>query len=334
MNKQQQPEKKVRFYHTKGFRGLIAVALAVILLGSGAIDNISSLFATDEGVLDAFEEAPMPAPQPEPTSQPAAEQGSGDRDQGIEEKGETESASEQPDEEGFVEEEEEPAEPDSTDEPTANPGNPLAQVIAARGMAYVRVDGDVFSSAALRERDRLGRVGGIAIAARYNEPKDEEPATVKIALATADALVEGYVNAASVMLLDYEATIAEIGEDAVREYTSPAWPLPAAGFDPAEAAATKSEAEKPTDVLQVEPVITLFVSIEGDKVILTAQIEGIPEGVAYTLQWQNDMSGEFADVPGETGESVAFGMDSENVRYQWRVALHTMDAGEGNAGDQ
>ncbi len=54
---------------------------------------------------------------------------------------------------------------------------------------------------------------------------------------------------------------------------------------------------------------------------ITAQIEGVPEGVYYTLQWQNDLSGELADVPGETGNSVTFPATQENLNCMWRLAL-------------
>jgi|GEM_PF-1750018 len=364
MNRQsQQPEKKARFYQTKGFRGLIAVVLAVILLGNGAIDRVSSLFATDEAAPEAFNEVtvpdfqpvpepkPEPKPQPEPESkpeptpepeskpeptpepalQPAVEEGLGDRDQGVEE------ADDPTPEPALLAEGESESEDDPIEEAAPGEKNPLAQAIAAEGLAYVRVSGDVFSSANLREKDLLGRVTGIAIATQYNEASDNTPATIRVVFATESALEEGFMDAASAMLQGYEDTINEIGEGVAGEYRSAAWPLPLAGFDPKEPA--KPAIEEPVSdevepVLPVEPVITLSASIENGEVTLTAQIEGIPEGVAYVLQWQNDRSGEFEDVPGETGISVTFDNTPENVSCMWRVALQIMDADEGNAGDQ
>ncbi|MCL2811529.1 MAG: hypothetical protein FWD25_06535 [Clostridia bacterium] len=335
--------KQIRFYHTKGFRALIAVALAVVLLGNGAIERISYLFATDEGIHEAHEEVTMPAPQPTPgpTSPPAVqeeedegleetdeplptpevlhpapEQGLGDRGQGLEEKDAPESPSDP-----------EAEDEDEAAEESAAPGNPLAEAIAADGMAYVRVNGDVFSSANLRARDRLGRVSGMAIATQYNEASENEPATVRVVFVSDGALVEGYMNAAPVVLLGYDETIAEIGTKASFAYKSAAWPLAPVSFDPVEAAEPESDESESAETSEIEPEITLSASIDGDKAVITALIEGIPEGVSYTLQWQNDLSGEFKDVPGETGERVVFDITEENLRCRWRVAFKIVDAG-------
>ncbi|MCL2812733.1 MAG: hypothetical protein FWD25_12710, partial [Clostridia bacterium] len=343
--------------HTKGFRALIAVALAVVLLGNGAIDRISYLFATDEGAHEAHEEVTIPAPQPtpgptsppavreedeglgdgdegleetdepEPQSQPtpdvlhpALEQGLGDRGQGLEEKDAPESPSDS-------QAEDEPEDEDEAAEESAAPGNPIAEAIAADGMAYVRVHGDVFSSTNLRARDRLGRVSGMAIATQYNEASENQPATVRVVFESDGALVEGYMNASSVVLLGYEEAIAEIGTRALFAYKSAAWPLAPVSFDPVEAVESESGESESADVPEIEPVITLSASIDGGKAVITALIEGVPEGVFYTLQWQNDLSGEFEDVPGETGESVVFDITEENLRCRWRVALKIVDAG-------
>jgi len=354
--------KKVRFYHTKGFRGLIAVALAVVLLGNGAIDRISHLFAADEGLLEVFDEAtiaapaqpaaeegsgdreqeaeepdepepqPTPEPEPEPTPevlQPAPEQGLGDRDQGL---GEKETTERQPPSEPLaqvdpqaeeVDEETDKEAEEEADEEIVAISNPLAEAIAADGMAYVGVNGDVFSSATLRERDRLGRVSGIAIATQYNEASENEPATVRVVFEHGGVLVEGYMNASNLLLLGYEATIMAISESAAFAYKSAAWPLAPVDFVPVKAAEPESHALEPA--LPVEPVITLSASIDGGKAVITALIEGIPQGVFYTLQWQNDLRGEFEDVPGETGESITFDITEENLRCRWRVALEIAD---------
>jgi len=311
---------------SKFIRALLAAVLGLILLCSWAIDTLPSLFS-EAGVLGVHEEA----------SEPEGEEGLGNRDQGAEEK-ETPRPGPEPEPEP---EPEQPADEDPSEEPiaaaTAPVGNPLAQAIAAQGMAYVHVNGDVFSSAGLREKDRLGRVSGIAIATAYHAGNDGNPATVKIVFATENALGEGFLDASGAALQAYEETLEAIGVDGLSEYRSAAWPLPLAGFDPVKAEEPKAEnpeALLSEPALPVEPVVTLWASIKGDKVILTAQIEGIPEGIDYALQWQNDLSGEFEDAPGETGVSVVFDMDSQYVRCMWRVALHTMDAGEGNAGDQ
>ena len=73
------------------------------------------------------------------------------------------------------------------------------------------------------------------------------------------------------------------------------------------------------------PVALLTVYVDGGKATIHAEVEGVPEGTAYAMQWQNDLCGEFADVPGETGYSVSFDATAENMRCKWRVAITLLD---------
>ncbi|MCL2812055.1 MAG: hypothetical protein FWD25_09245 [Clostridia bacterium] len=328
MNKQTE-KKKSHFYQTKTFWSLIAaVALAVTLLGTGAIDNITSWFGAED-VMGVEDEAAMPEPAPEPVLKPAPEP----KPESTPEPAPEPEATPEPAPEPTPEPEAMP-DPESTPELKASEGsegsiegvalgNPFIEAIAADGMAYVRVSCDVFNSARLRNNDRLGRLAGIAIATTYYEADGDTPATIKIIFATGDTLGEGYINAASATLLGREEAITAIGEGGVREYTSAAWPLPLADFESVKAGESEpsetAESEEP--VVSVEPIITLSSSLEGGKATITATIEGIPEGVIYSLQWQNNISGEFADVPGETGYTITFDATEENMRCAWRVAL-------------
>jgi len=72
---------------------------------------------------------------------------------------------------------------------------------------------------------------------------------------------------------------------------------------------------------EIDPVINLTVSVEDDKATIHADIGDIPKGAAYLLQWQNDLSGAFEDVPGETGPSITFEASANNMNCNWRVAL-------------
>jgi hypothetical protein len=75
------------------------------------------------------------------------------------------------------------------------------------------------------------------------------------------------------------------------------------------------------------PAIVLHAKIHGEEltegtiVTIRAEIEGMPEGIGYGLQWQNDLSGEFLDVPGATEDTIAFLADEKNVHCVWRVRL-------------
>lgn len=67
--------------------------------------------------------------------------------------------------------------------------------------------------------------------------------------------------------------------------------------------------------------IQLIRALEGDTAAITAEVLVSPAGAAYRLQWQNDLTGEFVDIPGETGHTIAFPATEENLRCVWRVAL-------------
>ncbi|MDL2206285.1 hypothetical protein LJC33_05175 [Eubacteriales bacterium OttesenSCG-928-N13] len=85
---------------------------------------------------------------------------------------------------------------------------------------------------------------------------------------------------------------------------------------------------EPEELLELQGVDILLsirhegdVLMEGTPVTITAEITGIPEDVKYRLQWQNDISGSYADVSGETGSSVTFAANNENVTCNWRVVI-------------
>lgn len=61
--------------------------------------------------------------------------------------------------------------------------------------------------------------------------------------------------------------------------------------------------------------------VEGALVTIEATVTGVPEGINYRLQWQNDKGGEYQDVPGETKKSVTFQATQKTVSCNWRVVL-------------
>jgi len=83
--------------------------------------------------------------------------------------------------------------------------------------------------------------------------------------------------------------------------------------------------------LETNPEVKLQVLIDGGalrmgtKVTITANVTGVPEGADYSLQWQNDLSGEFRDVLGATSASVSFPANESNVNCAWRVELLMRD---------
>lgn len=85
--------------------------------------------------------------------------------------------------------------------------------------------------------------------------------------------------------------------------------------------------EAPDEMVIPYPTIRLQASFEGETltkgmpVTITATIDGIPDGMNYTVQWRNDLNGEFQDVPGETGMSVIFIADELNVNCSWQLVL-------------
>ena len=54
---------------------------------------------------------------------------------------------------------------------------------------------------------------------------------------------------------------------------------------------------------------------------ITAEVQGIPEGIDYGVQWQNDLSGEFEDVQGATDVNITFVATEEKMHCKWRVRL-------------
>ncbi|MCL1963500.1 MAG: hypothetical protein FWF69_00360 [Firmicutes bacterium] len=95
-----------------------------------------------------------------------------------------------------------------------------------------------------------------------------------------------------------------------------------------EAEEVSTEAGEPGEEAGDMPAVLLTCVIDTEELIvgetvvtLTAAVEGVPEGCEYTLQWQNDLTGTFEDVPGETGERVTFVATEENIRCEWRALL-------------
>jgi len=58
----------------------------------------------------------------------------------------------------------------------------------------------------------------------------------------------------------------------------------------------------------------------GDILTLTGVLTGY-EGVAYTLQWQYDAGGGWADLQGETGLSYSFALNEQNVHWGYRLVV-------------
>ncbi|MCL1796259.1 MAG: hypothetical protein FWG37_05125 [Clostridia bacterium] len=78
---------------------------------------------------------------------------------------------------------------------------------------------------------------------------------------------------------------------------------------------------------ELNPEIKLNVIVDGTKlqlgtkVTIVADVLGVPDGAEYGLQWQNNLSGEFLDVPGATQASLSFPANENNVNCAWRVEL-------------
>jgi len=221
---EQQYSKK--FYQAKTFRALIAVVLAVVLLTNGAVERMSTLFAAEQE--EIHEEVHLVAPGPE--------QGFGDRDQGMEDQDEPE------------------AEPEE-DTGAAKREASLAKTIEADGVVYVYVSGHLYDDQRMRSRHAVGEVQGIAVATAYNEADADHPrASVWVAFATQETLIQGYMSVNAVTLLYYDDVIEEIGEDGVREYQSATWPLPAARFTPAKTVADVPENELEEEIEEIQEI--------------------------------------------------------------------------------
>lgn len=97
------------------------------------------------------------------------------------------------------------------------------------------------------------------------------------------------------------------------------------GVEDAIALASASTEADGADARSADPAIHLTLSVEDDKATIHAEIADAPKGVAYILQWQNDLSGTYENVPGETGDSITFDANAANMNCNWRVELTPVD---------
>lgn len=58
----------------------------------------------------------------------------------------------------------------------------------------------------------------------------------------------------------------------------------------------------------------------GDTITLSAEVSGL-DGVAYTMQWQYLVGGEWHDQSGANSSTCQFTLTEENAGYAWRLAL-------------
>lgn len=86
------------------------------------------------------------------------------------------------------------------------------------------------------------------------------------------------------------------------------------------------QARKTVAVEAKAPYVEVTQDYEGDlspgtEVTLTAIVHNLPEGKSPRYQWQNDASGEFADVPGADEAVYAFVIDEDThpAGSNWRV---------------
>lgn len=108
------------------------------------------------------------------------------------------------------------------------------------------------------------------------------------------------------------------------DYTSPPvnlWRMPILS-DMSLHARFGSEADVPV-MEGLHPKITLVWEMgEEDIATITAELTDIPENVRYTLEWQNDLTGEFLAVPEENGPSITFPATEENLSCIWRLGIY------------
>jgi len=424
-----EPQKKIRFYQKKGFSALLAVALAVILLGNNVLNNMPTLFATDEAdVSDGYDIVVIPDAQTTPELQPTnmSDHALEITTEGLEPEGlinpeyeeipgawhapvyirvsaaklysssslrsrtlrgtvdgvtlalryyDGENAAvhavfntESGRQEGYfsaqdieilnyqeiIEEIREIAsdwhgseewplpmagfKPAKVDEPIAQvkpeseaepeaiaivepiPGDPTAEAIAAAGLAYARIDGNVFGSAGLEDGRLYGWVSGIAIVLASNEATDTAPATLRIVFSTEHSQRKCFVDVGSATLLDYEEAIREIGADIASEYDSAAWPLPVAVFVPTAAA----EAEPDAASTYPRVVITVNHADEitaGSLVELKAEVFNAPAEQIAGYQWKNNATGTFIAVPGATEATYTFPATEDTNDCDWIVEV-------------
>ncbi len=287
-------QKMPKFYQTKAFRSIIAVVLAVILLSNSAVENMSSLFAT-EGEPAQTQEVSVPEQQEAaPTADPEAGDNGENRSAEPPQETAVPDTHSAPDagevtvtegSEDGVEPTEEATEPteEATEAPSVEPTaeapalDPIAEAIAASGAAYLRVEGDIFSSIKMKEDDKLGRLVGIVLATAFHEAvpatetEAEKAAAIEVVYADAEGLQKGFMSPAAAQLLGYDATIEEIGENALQQYQSAAWPLPAVEF---EAVVVATPVPEVTAAPEAAPFIVGFVGVEDTSVPMqTIEVE-------------------------------------------------------------
>lgn len=85
-----------------------------------------------------------------------------------------------------------------------------------------------------------------------------------------------------------------------------------------------------TEEAGFEPSATINFSYDGEfafgtEVTLVANLHDVPEGAEVEVQWQNDSSGAFTDVPGAIGETYSFVADEMTSACQWRAMLTVIE---------
>lgn len=97
--------------------------------------------------------------------------------------------------------------------------------------------------------------------------------------------------------------------------------------EPTEEEGTENIDEAPLDTAQVQAEVNVSFDgdylIEGTVITLSATLSGVTEGENITVQWQNNASGEFADVPGAMGLTYSFQATEETTGCQWQAILLT-----------
>ncbi|MDR3051914.1 MAG: hypothetical protein LBU67_09380 [Oscillospiraceae bacterium] len=101
---------------------------------------------------------------------------------------------------------------------------------------------------------------------------------------------------------------------------------------PAQSVATQAPQENlaPPEPEPFAPEADIAISYEGafhlgTTVTLTATLSNMPEGRPYSVQWQNDATGEFLDVPGATEPVHQFVSDAANTGCTWRILVQLID---------
>lgn len=171
---------------------------------------------------------------------------------------------------------------------------------------------------------------GVSFMADEQTEGDEEAGLVK---------VDGYVSAWSVKPMDgaeylrrVEITEEDIAEAkalglSIEEPIETADGLPVIHVPytpvPKKQAVEKSEEEISTED-KGESAARVEVSIEhegemelGTVVTLRAKLINMPLDQPVHLQWMNDATGEYEDVPGANGDTFAFQVDANNIDWKW-----------------